>query len=119
MSVPFGNRKTKFPVFSSTVAAPVVMLFIVVQRVRSLESDKTRSDRLVTASIAEEGMAIGLSRLATHTTLHSGMLWYHMPTYNVTVEFVGEKKPRAKAPPSETSLLPGGSGFASVTRSRG
>ena len=40
-----------------------------------------------------------------------------MPTYEPTVEFVGEKKPRAKTPLLETSLSPVESGFAGVRRS--
>jgi len=59
------------------------------------------------ASFAEEGVVMGLSRLATHTTVRLGMLWYQIPMYKFLLELVGKKKPSAKIPPSETSMSPG------------
>uniref|UniRef100_A0A0D9ZR77 Uncharacterized protein n=1 Tax=Oryza glumipatula TaxID=40148 RepID=A0A0D9ZR77_9ORYZ len=64
------------------------------------------------ASVAEdddEGVVIGLSRLATQTYVRSDseMLWYHMPRKKLWLEAVGEKKPSAKTLPLETSTSPG------------
>jgi hypothetical protein len=42
-----------------------------------------------------------------------------MPTYEFGVEFVGEKKPRAKMPPFEMSKSPVENGSAGVRRSSG
>ncbi|RDX99968.1 hypothetical protein CR513_16898, partial [Mucuna pruriens] len=48
----------------------------------------------------------GVSRLATHTTVCSEILLYHIPTYRF-VEFRGLKKPSAKFPRSlETKTSP-------------
>lgn len=90
------------------------MLFVF-QILRPWESDNTNSELLVMASFADEGELIGLSRLATHTTVGSGILLYQIPMYNLRLELVGEKKPRAKSPPSETSLSLRKSGFACVS----
>jgi hypothetical protein len=120
MFVPFGKRTTKFPESSSIAAVPLildVMLFMVVQRVLPLESDNTRSELLVRTNFPAEPLVIGLSRLATHTYVRSGILLYHMPMYEFAVEFAGEKKPRAKTPPLDTSLSPVESGFPRVRRS--
>jgi hypothetical protein len=65
-------------------------------------------------SFAEEGVVVGLSRLATHTRVRSGMLWYQIPMYRLSLELVGEKKPSAKTPSLEMSMSPGESGFARV-----
>jgi hypothetical protein len=71
---------------------------------------------LVTASVRAEEMPppvvlISDSRLATHTTVHSGMLLYHIPRYNLAgVELDGQKKPKAKLPSLETMTSPGLSG---------
>ncbi|CAA6658373.1 unnamed protein product [Spirodela intermedia] len=46
----------------------------------------------------------GASLLATHTTVFSGMLLYQIPMYLFSVEFPGEKKPRAKIPPEEVMV---------------
>ncbi|KAE8807680.1 hypothetical protein D1007_15827 [Hordeum vulgare] len=112
---------TKFPVSSSIAAVPpasmVVILFVVVQRVLPLESNKARSELLVTRNLPDELPVIGLSRFATHTYVRCGMLLYHMPMYEFVAEFVGEKKPRVKMPPLEMSLSPGESGFVGVMRS--
>jgi hypothetical protein len=60
----------------------------------------------------------GVSRFATHTTVSSGISLYHMPRYNLAgVEFERLKKPKAKAPPSETMVLPGNSGLPGTSRS--
>lgn len=67
---------TKFPESSSIAEVPVapdVKLFMVVQRTRPLESDKTRSELLVTTSFPGEPLVIGLSRLATHTYVRLGV----------------------------------------------
>jgi hypothetical protein len=101
----------------AAVVAPAVMLFLVVQRVPPLESDKARSELLVRTNFPGEPLVIEWSRLATHTYVRSGILLYHMPRYEFPVEFVGEKKPRANMPPLETSLSPAESGFAGVRRS--
>uniref|UniRef100_A0A0E0GKH7 Uncharacterized protein n=1 Tax=Oryza nivara TaxID=4536 RepID=A0A0E0GKH7_ORYNI len=91
-----GNRRTKFPVSSSTAEAPVTLI-LVVQRMWPWESDSTMPELLVMARVADEGVVIGLSRLAIHTTL------------------AGEKKPRAKMPPLEMSISLGKIGFPSVS----
>lgn len=86
---------TRFPVSSSIASvlmSLVVMLFIVVQKVWPLESDKTRSEPVVRTNLPEELPVIGLSRLATHTYVRTGMLWYHMLTYEFSVEFAREKR---------------------------
>ena len=62
-----------------------------------------------------DGVVIGLSRLATQTTVRSAMPWYQIPMYNFLLELVGEKKPRAKSPPSEMSVSLGKSGFVCVS----
>ncbi|BAF15901.1 Os04g0632000 [Oryza sativa Japonica Group] len=61
------------------------------------------------ASVANEGVVIGLSRLATQTYVRSDseMLWYHMPRKKLWLEAVGEKKPSAKTLPLEMSTSPG------------
>jgi hypothetical protein len=68
---------------------------------------------------AEEVVLIaGVSRLATHTTVSSGMLLYHMPRYSFAgVEFEGLKKPKTNDPPSEMMVLPGDSGLPETSRS--
>jgi hypothetical protein len=91
------------------------MLFFVAQGMRPWESDNTKSELLVMASMGDEVAAIGLSRLAVHTTVRPGMLWYHMLRYKLVLEPSGEKKPSAKSPPLETSVSPEESGFASVS----
>ena len=116
----FLDWRIKFPVSSSSATAPsppVVTLFTVVQRIRPLESDKTRSELLVRTNFPDKPPLIGLSRLATQTYVRSGMSWYHIPTYGFAVELSREKKPRANTPPFETSSSPGKSGFAGVRRS--
>jgi hypothetical protein len=69
-------------------------------------------------SFGDEGVAsiIGLSRLAIHTTVRPGMLWYHMQRYSrlLLLELGGDKKPRAKSPPSEMSMSSRVSGFECV-----
>jgi hypothetical protein len=55
------------------------------------------------------GMVIGSSRLATHTTVRSGI-----PMYN-KLELVGKRQPRAKTLLMETSMSPGESGFSFVS----
>jgi hypothetical protein len=55
------------------------------------------------------GMVIGSSRLATHTTVRSGI-----PMYN-KLELVGKRQPRAKTLLMETSMSPGESGFSCVS----
>lgn len=66
---------------------------------------------------AEEEMA-GVARLATHTTVSRGILLYHMPRYSFSgVELDGEKKPKAKSPPSDTMVVPGKSGLPGTSRS--
>jgi hypothetical protein len=83
MSVAFGNRRTKFPELSSTalvLVAPLMIGLADIQILQLLESDNTIQELLVTVSIPNEGPMIGLSRLATHTTvLDPGRLWYHIP----------------------------------------
>jgi hypothetical protein len=66
-------------------------------------------------SFTDEWLEIGLSRLAIHTTVRSGMLWYQIPRYKLLLELVGEKKPRAKTRPSEMSMSPGESDFGCVS----
>lgn len=83
MALSANDRRMKFPVLSSMACADeelVLMLLFVVQRTRPLPSDRTRSELLVTANIAEERSLIGAARLDTHTTVNSGMPLYHMPT---------------------------------------
>lgn len=90
------------------------MFPVAVQRAWPWESDNTSSELLMMASLAED-VVIGLSRLATHTTVRSAMLWYQIPMYNFLLELVGEKKPRAKSPPSEMSVSLGKSGFVCIS----
>ena len=60
----------------------------------------------------------GVSLLATHTTVSPGMSLYQMPRYSLPgVELVGEKKPKAKLPPSDTMVAPGESGLPGTSRS--
>ncbi|KAF7850024.1 hypothetical protein BT93_L0014 [Corymbia citriodora subsp. variegata] len=47
----------------------------------------------------------GLSRLATHAIVFSGILLYHNPKY-LLLELPGLKKPRAKSPPLEINTSP-------------
>uniref|UniRef100_A0A0A8XTQ4 Uncharacterized protein n=1 Tax=Arundo donax TaxID=35708 RepID=A0A0A8XTQ4_ARUDO len=117
MYVPLGRVRTKLPVSSRTAEAPAATLFCVVQRVRPLESDSTRSELLLMVSFGEEAVVAGLSRLATHTTvrLRSGMPWNQIPTYRLPLEPAGEKKPRAKTPSLEMSISPGASGLTVVS----
>ncbi|BAS91196.1 Os04g0633850 [Oryza sativa Japonica Group] len=92
------------------------MVMFVVQRVRPSESDKTRLELLLMASITDdEGVEIGLSRLATQTYVRCGMLWYHMPRYKLLLEVPGEKNPSANTPLLEPSTSPGWSCFACVS----
>ena len=82
------DRRMKFPVFSSVASAEMVVaggdltmiLLFDLQRMRPLPSDMTMFELLVKASIAEERLVIGTTRLATQTTVRCGMLLYHMPT---------------------------------------
>ena len=123
----------RLPVFISTAATDPVLsdlgnddgeelvsvVALVVQRTRPLASDKTRSDVLlvITREGADEEMA-GVSRLATHTTVNWGMLLYHIPRYSFSgVELDGEKKPKAKSPPSDMTVVPGRSGLPGTSRS--
>jgi hypothetical protein len=66
-------------------------------------------------SFTDEWLEIGLSRLAIHTTVRSGMLWYQIPRYKLLLELVGEKKPRANTRPSEMRMSPGETEFAFVS----
>ena len=68
-----------FPPVASDDEFPAALMFVV-QRSWPLVSDKARSDPLVKASVAEEGSAIGIARLAKHTKVSVGMFLYHMPT---------------------------------------
>ncbi|KAF8041349.1 hypothetical protein BT93_A0069 [Corymbia citriodora subsp. variegata] len=52
-----------------------------------------------------EVSSTGLSRLAIHTTVFSGILLYHSPKY-LWLELLGLKKPRAKSPPLEINTSP-------------
>ena len=128
--MPPGDRRMRLPVFVSTATDPVVfdlgdgeelaeVVVLVVQRTRPVASDKTRSDvsLVTTREGADEKMA-GVSRLATHTTVNRGMLLYHMPRYSFSgVELDGEKKPKAKSPPSDMTVVPGKSGLPGTSRS--
>ncbi|XBJ06641.1 hypothetical protein VPH35_012274 [Triticum aestivum] len=69
--------------------------------------------------------AMGSSRLATHTTVKTGILLNHMPRYQLELELValwdllmvvvaGWKKPSANLPFVETSLSPTASTWPSV-----
>lgn len=58
---------------------------------RLLDSDNTKSEVLVMARVVDEEAVIGLSRLATHTTMQLGMLLYHMPWYKLLLEQVVQK----------------------------
>jgi hypothetical protein len=83
-------------------------------------SDKTRLEELVSDSVGADELLFvtGVPRSATHTTVRRGMSLYHMPRYIFSgVEFEGEKKPKAKAPPSETTVAPGESGLPGTSRS--
>lgn len=101
-------------------AAPTL---VVAQKTRSPPppSKRTRLEVLVKESVGgadEVVLVAGVSRLATHTTVSPGMSLYQMPRYNlVGVELEGAKKPKAKAPPSETMVEPGESGFPGTSRS--
>ena len=80
--------------------------------------DKTlKTSRIlrVMASFADEGLVTGLSRLATQTTVRLGILWYQIPRYKLLLELFGEKNPRAKSPPLETSMSLGESTFTCVS----
>ncbi|BAF25779.1 Os09g0551100 [Oryza sativa Japonica Group] len=113
------DRMTRLPLLRSSAtggeverpaATPAVTL--VDQRTRPSASDKTRLESLVSASLGAMDLPAaiaGASRLATHTTVRSVML-YHMPMYCLSgVELDGEKKPSTKAPPSEALVCPGNS----------
>jgi hypothetical protein len=123
--VPFGARMTRLPVFSSTAAVGVELVAagtpVVVQRTGPPSpSDRTRLELLVRESTGVVMFVIGVSRLATHTTVSSGMLLYHMPRYSlagVPEELEGLKKPNAKEPSSETMVAPGESGLPGTSRS--
>ena len=121
----------RLPVFISTAATDPVLsdlgnddgeelvsvVALVVQRTRPLASDKTRSDvsLVTTREGADEEMA-GVSRLATPTMVNWGMLLYYMPRYSFSgVELDGEKKPKAKSPPSDMTVVPGKSGLPAET----
>jgi hypothetical protein len=70
------------------------------------------------AGADEEPLVTGFSLLATHTTVRSETPLYHMPRYILAgVELEGEKKPKAKLPPSETMMAPGRSGLPGTSRS--
>lgn len=73
------------------------------------------SELLVMARAVDGAAVIGLSRLATHTYVRSGMLLYHMPRCKLLLELAGEKNPRAKSPPLEMSSSLGKSGFVCVS----
>jgi hypothetical protein len=81
------DRMMKFPVLSSMASADMVLegeeltikLLFDLHTTLPLPSDKTRSELLFRASIADERSVISMARLATHTTVSSGMLLYHMP----------------------------------------
>jgi hypothetical protein len=97
---------------------PAVMF--VVQRTRPLASDRARLEVLVRDSDGGEEVlfAIGVSLLATHTTVSRGMSLYHMPRNSLAgVELVREKKPKAKLPPSDTMVALGNSGLPETRRS--
>uniref|UniRef100_A0A0E0M483 Uncharacterized protein n=1 Tax=Oryza punctata TaxID=4537 RepID=A0A0E0M483_ORYPU len=106
------GRSTRLPEFASTATAPpppdadefTPAVTLVLQRTRPVApSDKTRLPSLATASVeaGEEGWsAMGAAWSATHTTLDDG-----------------EKKPMAKAPPSETRVEPGDSVLPMASRS--
>lgn len=117
MFVPFGDRRTKFPELSNTakVPAPPLVLLVAVQKMCPWESDNTSPELFEMARLADVGAVIGLSRLAIHTTVRSGTLWYQIPMYILLLELVGEKKPRAKSLPAEMSMSLGKSGFVSVS----
>uniref|UniRef100_A0A0E0KVN8 Uncharacterized protein n=1 Tax=Oryza punctata TaxID=4537 RepID=A0A0E0KVN8_ORYPU len=96
---------------------PLTVLFVV-QIIWPLESDKTRLELFLMASIADEGAVIGLLRLATQTYVRSEMLLYHIPRNKLLLEMVGENKPSAKTPPSETSTSPSWSSHLEKEMSR-
>lgn len=122
MTVPLGSWSCRLPVSSSTARGvplswtAAAAAFCVLQSVRPWESDSTRSELLLMASVGDDDVVAGLSRLATHTTvrLRSGMPWNQIATYRLVLvlEPDGEKKPRAKTPPLEMSRSPGDSGLA-------
>ncbi|KAK2978981.1 hypothetical protein RJ640_017545 [Escallonia rubra] len=56
--------------------------------------------------ITPEPSVIGLSLLATQTTVSSDTLLYQIPTYRLALEFMGVKNPSAKYPPLETKTSP-------------
>jgi hypothetical protein len=100
------------------LAAVVVVVVVVVQRTRPLTSDRTRSEVSVSTREGDEEEMAGVARLATHTTVNRGILLYHMPRYSFSgVELDGEKKPKAKSPPSDTMVVPGRSGLSGTSRS--
>lgn len=115
--VPFDKRMIRFPVFRSTafgVDEPgvIVLTLAVIQRTRPLlfASVIMRLEALVSERIGAEEvlLVIGVSRLATHTTVNSEMLLYHIPRYSLAgVELEGLKKPKENVPPSEMMVLPG------------
>lgn len=83
MELSVDERRMKFPVLSSMASAKeelMLLLLFVLQKTRPLLLDRTRFELLVMARFAEEISVIGAARLATHTTVHSGMPLYHMPT---------------------------------------
>ncbi|WVZ77344.1 hypothetical protein U9M48_025222 [Paspalum notatum var. saurae] len=134
-AVPSGDRMTRHPAFVSVATAPVdgdgepavPATTVVAQTTRPLASYKARLEVFVSASFGVEVEAVpvvsGVSRLATHTTVSSGMPLYHIPRYSLAaagvVELVGEKKPSEKEPSSETMTLPAESGFPRTSRSSG
>jgi len=124
--VPFDDRITRLPVFRSTAVEGDELsseATLVVQRIRlpPLLSDITRLEVLVRERIgAEEALLVaGVSRLATHTVVISGMPLYHMARYSLlgVVVLEGLKNPKAKAPPSETIVVPKERGWPGTSRS--
>lgn len=122
--VPLGDLMTRSPLLRSTAARPVggaagvpgTAVMFVVQTARPSASDKTRSEVPAARESVGAGDVVvfvtGASRLATHTTVSSGMSLYHIPRYSLAgVEVEGAKKPKAKLPSSDTTVAPGESGF--------
>ncbi|GMQ04201.1 hypothetical protein CsSME_00049702 [Camellia sinensis var. sinensis] len=65
--------------------------------------------------IAPDVPLIGLSRLATQTTVCLEILWYHIPTYlRLDVPFPGLKNPSAKVSLLETKRSPSLMGWVGV-----
>uniref|UniRef100_A0A0E0MLQ7 Uncharacterized protein n=1 Tax=Oryza punctata TaxID=4537 RepID=A0A0E0MLQ7_ORYPU len=96
---PFDDRTTRLPLLRSLAEEFLLTdVFAAIQRMWPSVPDSTRTELLAVESFADEAWVIGLSRLTTHTTVHWGILLNHMPTYIISVEFEGEKKPKAKVP---------------------